>query len=117
MFNNKLLKAEIQSLKRVIEDQEERISKLENEVFNEDYLEWKTQHNANEELAAKQGYWYLNSKADVTLLEQVIQKINENEDLTALFKTADGATLSLRVHSQPSQDRKSTNFNRFSEEE
>ena len=83
----------------------------------DDYKEWKRMSDANRENAAKQGHWYLNSKTDVLLLEQVISEINKNEDLCALLTTADGTTLSLRVHSQPNKQNKSTNYSKYSEEE
>lgn len=74
------------------------------------YNDFKRMSDANKDAALKQGHWYLNSKADVQLLEQVIQKINENEDLCALFTTSDGATLSLRVHKQPERKSSFMNF-------
>lgn len=97
----KSLQADVEYLKTLANDLEERIQIVESEVNGDEYKIWKEQLIANRETAAKQGYFFLNNKADTTLLERVIQEINVNEDLTALFKTADGATLSLRVHPQP----------------
>lgn len=80
-----------------------------------EFLEWRKMTRANQRLAAKEGNFYLNSKTDTILLEKVIREINKNEDLTALFRTSDGTTLSLRVHKQPEQRRSS--IYRFSGEE
>lgn len=104
MFNNrkiKSLQADLKYLKILSDDLESRLQIVESEINGDEYKTWKEQLIANRETAAKQGYFFLNNKADTTLLERVIQEINVNEDLTALFKTADGATLSLRVHPQP----------------
>lgn len=90
MFGNQELKDRIKYLESVVE-----------KLDIDEYLDWKHMKDANQEAAAKQGYFFLSSKADTQLLEKVISEINNNEDLTALFKTADGATLSLRVHKQP----------------
>lgn len=96
MFNNKLRKR-ISYLEEQYALLEERIKQIEDEVFNEEYLSWKDQSESNRKTAANQGYFYLNSKCDNILLERVLHEINKNEDLTALFRTSDGATLSLRV--------------------
>lgn len=80
-----------------------------------EFLEWRKMTRANKKLAAKEGNFYLNSKTDTILLEKVIREINKNEDLTALFRTSDGTTLSLRVHKQPEQRR--SPLYRFSGEE
>lgn len=95
MFNKK----EIRDLRTYIEIMEKRLTALEEDW--EEYADWKKAKEANREAAAKEGYFFLNSKADTVLLEKVISEINNNEDLTALFRTSDGATLSLRVHKQP----------------
>lgn len=91
------------------------LKELVGEMDIDGYNDFKKMSDANKDAAIKQGHWYLNSKADVQLLEQVIQKINENEDLCALFTTSDGATLSLRVHKQP--ERKSSFMNNFDGDE
>lgn len=98
MFNKK----ELASLRAYIEIMEKRLSALEEDW--EEYSDWKKMKDANENAARKEGYFFLNSKADTVLLEKVISEINANEDLTALFRTSDGATLSLRVHKQPQTD-------------
>lgn len=90
------------------------LKELIGEIDVDSYNDFKRMSDANKAAAQKKGHWYLNSKADNQLLEQVIREINENEDLCALFTTADGATLSLRVHKQP--ERKST-IMKFSGEE
>lgn len=100
----KLLKAEIAGLKAYIIDLESRLQNIENnvkELQSPEYYEWKSMALANKESAAKQGHWYLNSRTDTQLLEQIISEINNNEDLCALLTTSDGTTLSLRVHPQP----------------
>lgn len=111
------LKNRIKYLEDYVANLEERLQLVETELDNKEYQEWKSMTTANRDTAAKQGYWYLNSKADVNLLEEVIQRINENEDLTALFRTADGATLSLRVHKQPQFGKGPIDYGKFSEEE
>lgn len=104
MFNNKYkqLKSEIESLKTFVVDLDERLTRLE----DPHYFDWKSMALANEESAAKQGHWYLNSRTDTQLLEQIISEINKNEDLCALLTTSDGTTLSLRVHPQPNNYKK-----------
>lgn len=99
------LKCENEALKALLLDQDSKLNTLEikvNEMLTDEYFEWKSQYEANKKTANQQGYFFLNSKADTVLLEKVLSEINNNEDLTALFRTADGATLSLRVH--PHQD-------------
>lgn len=83
-----------------------------------EFLEWKKMSEANRKVAAKKGNWYLNSKTDIQLLEQVIAEINVNPDLAALFTTSDGTQLSLRVmpHPEPRQLSASTRFNIGEEE-
>lgn len=80
-----------------------------------EFLEWRKMTRANKKLAAKEGHFYLNSRTDTILLEKVLREINSNPDLTALFRTADGTVLSLRVHPQPEQRRPS--IYRFNGEE
>lgn len=63
-----------------------------------EFLQWRKMERANRAAAAKAGHFYLTSKTDTILLEKVIREINANPDLTALFRTSDGTTLSLRVH-------------------
>lgn len=106
MFGRKYkeLKSENEALKVMLLEQNGKINTLEaemKEMLTDEYFEWKSQYEANKKTAGKQGYFFLNSKADTILLEKVISEINNNEDLTALFRTADGTTLSLRVHPQP----------------
>lgn len=101
MFN-KELKQEIKAVKNTVEELMTEIASLKEDY--KDYLEWRKMRDANAEAATKQGHFFLNSKADVNLLEQVISEINRNEDLCALFTTSDGATLSLRVHKQPNNN-------------
>lgn len=105
MFND--IKQRLNILENLVALQDDRIQRLEEEIESTNYQEYKTQRMANEDAANRQGYFFLNSKADTALLGQVISEINKNEDLTALFKTADGATLSLRVHKQPESISKS----------
>jgi hypothetical protein len=113
MFN-KQLKTEIQGLKAILMDQESRLSKLEEDYA--DYLEWKKQRDANEKAAATQGHWYISSK-DAALIEKCIQEINKNEDLCALLTSAEGTTLSLRVHPQPKFNGSVARFNGLGEED
>lgn len=83
-----------------------------------EFIEWRRMSEANRKAAAKKGNFYLNSKTDIQLLQQVISEINNNSDLAALFTTADGTTLSLRVmpHPEPRQMSASTRFNMGEEE-
>lgn len=81
-----------------------------------EFLQWKKMTKANERAAKQMNYFYLNSKADTILLEKVISEINKNEDLTALFRTSDGCTLSLRVSPRAQQTSAST-MSKFNGEE
>lgn len=81
-----------------------------------EFLQWRKMERANREAAAKVGHFYLSSRTDTILLEKVIREINDNPDLTALFRTSDGTTLSLRVH--PHEEvRHNTSLSRFNGEE
>lgn len=73
---------------------ESRISALENSGF----AEWKAKQEANADLAAKEGYFYLTSEADTILLERLIQEVNKDPDLAVMIRTSDGATLTLRSY-------------------
>lgn len=97
MFN-KQVKAEIQGLKAILMDQEDRLSKLEEDY--DDFLEWKKMRDANAEAAAKQGHFYI-SADDTALLERFIQEVNRDPDLAILMTTAGGTTVSLRTHPHP----------------
>lgn len=83
-----------------------------------EFIEYRKQTKANEKAANKQGHFYLNSKTDTILLEKVIREINNNPDLTALFRTADGTTLSLRVSPRTQKEQTSlmSKFNGNGEE-
>lgn len=94
----KELKQEIKAVKNTVEELMTEIASLK-EDYN-DYLEWKKMRDANEEAAAKMGHWYITAE-DAALIEKCIQEINKNEDLCALLTSANGTTLSLRVHKQP----------------
>lgn len=121
----KQVKAEIEGIKAYVLALEERVEtqaklikaqdKKIKELLDPKFYEWKTMSIANEKSAAKQGHWYLNSKTDTQLLEQIISEINKNEDLCALLTTSDGTTLSLRVHSQPKETNRT--YMNFSGEE
>lgn len=98
------LKAEVKGLKAMLIDQDIRLQNLEhrvNELLSDEYFDWKSQMLANKDSANKQGHFFLSSKTDTLLLEKVISEINKEEDLCALFTTADGTTLSLRVSPHP----------------
>lgn len=114
MFN-KQLKAEIQGLKTILMDQENRLIKLEKDY--DDFLEWKKMRDANEKAAATQGHWYISAK-DAALIEKCIQEINKDPDLAALLTSAEGTTLSLRSHPQPTSNNTLTNLMKgYTEEE
>ena len=115
MFKSKQLKSEIECLKAYILELEEqfanyklstnktidKLNKTVKELSSDEYYEWKTMALANKDSALKQGHFYLNSRTDIQLLEQIISEINNDPDLAALLTTSDGTTLSLRVHPQP----------------
>lgn len=106
MFDKKTkqLQAELESAKALVLEQESRLNELEirvKELESPEYYEWKSMAIANKEKAGKVGHFYLNSKTDTLLLEQIISEINKDPDLCALLTTSDGTTLSLRVHPQP----------------
>jgi uncharacterized protein YukE len=119
--STKLIKEELAGIKAYILDLQNQIDEIKStlkELNSAEYYDWKSMALANEKSAAQQGHWYLNSKTDAALLEQIISEINKNEDLCALLTTSDGTTVSLRVHPQPkSLGNKSTNYNKFSEDE
>lgn len=101
MLSKKALLERIDEIQKYTFGLEERINYLESLIDLDSFESYNTQYNKNKETANKEGLFYLSSKTDTQLLEKVISEINKNEDLTALFRTADGATLSLRVHPQP----------------
>lgn len=109
----KEIKTEINALKLWLSELETKV----NELLSPEYFEWKSMAAANKEAAAKQGHWYLNSKTDTQLLEQIISEINANEDLCALLTTSDGTTLSLRVHPQPKSIHSRSSLMNFNGEE
>lgn len=98
MFGNKELKLEIKALQKKVEKMSAEIAKFKADW--DEYLEWKKQSTANEQAAAKMGHWYISAN-DAALIEKCIQEINKDEDLCALLTSAEGTTLSLRVHRQP----------------
>lgn len=112
MFN-KQLKAEIQGLKAILMDQENRLIKLEKDY--DDFLEWKKMRDANERAAATQGHWYISAK-DAALIEKCVQEINKDPDLAVLLTSAEGTTLTLRSHPQPKFSGSVTQFNGLGEE-
>jgi phage shock protein A len=114
MFESKQLKLEIAAIKNTVEEMMTEIAELKKD-YN-DYLEWKKQRDANEKAAATQGHWYISSK-DAALIEKCIQEINKNEDLCALLTSAEGTTLSLRVHPQPKFNGSVARFNGLGEED
>lgn len=101
MFGNKRLKElllEVKELQLKVKKLTADNAKLKENYY--DYLEWKKMRDANEETAAKMGHWYISAN-DAALIEKCIQEINRDEDLCALLTSAEGTTLSLRVHRQP----------------
>ena len=109
----KEIKTEINALKLWLSELETKV----NELLSPEYFEWKSMAAANKDTAAKQGHFYLNSKTDTQLLEQIISEINTNEDLCALLTTSDGTTLSLRVHPQPKNIQNKSSLMRFNGDE
>lgn len=100
MFDNKL-KLEIKALQKKVEKMTVEIAKFK--VDWDEYTEWKKMRDANEKAAAKMGHWYISAN-DAALIEKCIQEINKDEDLCALLTSAEGTTLSLRVHRQPNSN-------------
>ena len=100
-FGNKKLKkleAELKALQLIVERLTADNAKFEADW--DEYTEWKKMRDANEETAAKLGHWYISAN-DAALIEKCIKEINKDEDLCALLTSAEGTTLSLRVHRQP----------------
>ena len=112
MFN-KQLKAEIQGLKAILMDQENRLSKLEKDY--DDFLEWKKMRDANERAAATMGHFYITAD-DTAMLEKLIKEVNKDPDLAVLMTTANGTTLTLRTHPQPKFRGGVSQFNGLGEE-
>lgn len=112
MFN-KQVRAELLSLKAFLMDQEERLSRLEKDY--EAFLEWKKMRDANEEVAAKMGHFYI-AADDVALLERLIMETNKDPDLAVLMTTPQGTTVSLRTHPQPKVSGNIARFNGLGEE-
>lgn len=104
MFNDRL-KLEVKAITEELKHTKDGLNRLARIIKElsadwDEYLEWKKMRDANEETAAKMGHWYISAN-DAALIEKCIKEINKDEDLCALLTSAEGTTLSLRVHRQP----------------
>lgn len=98
MFKTKRLELEIKTLQAMYCELEGKYNKLQETINSQEWLDLWHQYLANKDTAGASMQFQLISKADVLLLEKVIQECNKNEDLAAMLRTSDGQVLTLRTY-------------------
>lgn len=98
MFGINKLKLEIKTLQSMYCELEDKYNKLQETINSQEWLDLWHQYLANKDVAGKSMQFQLVSKADILLLEKVIQAVNEDPTLAVLLRTSDGSTLTLRSY-------------------
>ena len=98
MFGINKLKLEIKTLQSMYCELEDKYNKLQETINSQEWLDLWHQYIANKDTASKSMQFQLISKADILLLEKVIQECNNNPDLAAMLRSSDGQVLTLRTY-------------------